>query len=124
MRDARTDRRSIRGAAGAHSWHRESAFWLPGRGGYVDSNGRGIEPTAGGECVVSRLVRNGEEAHRVDLRLVASRDAAVVDAAGAAAGLALENARLEAELRALKHAGAAATSPLALALSTGRIASR
>jgi len=77
------------------------AYWLPESGGYVDVEGQPVElPGEGAHRAVTEV--------RVDDRLVAAieHDASLLDdrdqvrAVGAAAGLALENERLDAELRA------------------------
>ena len=79
----------------------ELAFWLPGSRQYVDAEGRPVEVrSAGPSRAVSEV--------RLEDRLVAVMahdtslldDPEVVRAVGAAAALALENERLDAELRA------------------------
>ena len=79
----------------------ELAFWLPGSRQYVDAEGRPVEVRrAGPSRAVSEV--------RLEDRLVAVMahdtslldDPEVVRAVGAAAALALENERLDAELRA------------------------
>ena len=81
----------------------EVLFWLPERGEYVDTHGRRVElPAHGADRAVTLLD------HHDDDEPVAAivHDASLVDepellrASGAAAGLALENARLHAEMRA------------------------
>jgi signal transduction histidine kinase len=79
----------------------EIAFWLPERRVYADAEGRELElPPDGTRRAVTRLERNGEPVaalvHDASLR----DDPDLVGAAGAAARLALENARLHAELKA------------------------
>ena len=79
----------------------ELAFWLPERNEYADAHGRRVAlPTAGSRRAVTVLESDGEPlaalVHDPGLR----EDARLLDAAGAAARLALENARLQAELRA------------------------
>ena len=79
----------------------ELAFWLPERNEYADANGRRVAlPTPGSRRAVTVLESDGEPlaalVHDPGLR----EDARLLDAAGAAARLALENARLQAELRA------------------------
>jgi signal transduction histidine kinase len=79
----------------------ELAYWLPDSGGYVDVQGRPVAgpPPAGGRAMTEV---------RVEDRLVAAivHDSALLDdpghvrGVGAAAALALEKQRLEAELRA------------------------
>jgi signal transduction histidine kinase len=79
----------------------ELAYWLPESGGYVDVDGRPFEvPAAGADRAMTEV--------RTDDRLVAAiaHDASLLDdpehvrGVGAAAALALEKQRLEAELRA------------------------
>ena len=79
----------------------ELAFWLPERNEYADAHGRRVAlPTPGSRRAVTVLESDGEPlaalVHDPGLR----EDARLLDAAGAAARLALENARLQAELRA------------------------
>jgi signal transduction histidine kinase len=79
----------------------EVAFWVPERRGYIDATGQAVElPEDGDERAVTRLDRGSEPVAALihDRALLHEPD--LVDAAGAAAGLALENARLQAELRA------------------------
>ena len=77
------------------------AYWLPERSRYADTHGRPMElPAPGGERAATVIDRNG---HRIAALV---HDAALlerpqlIDAACAAAGLALENERLHAELAA------------------------
>jgi signal transduction histidine kinase len=77
------------------------AYWLPEQGRFVDLDGRPAElPEAGGSRVATIVERNGQPVaalvHDASLR----EDPELVDAVCAAAGLALENERLQAELRA------------------------
>jgi len=73
----------------------ELAFWLPGKGRYVDLNGKPmILPKEGGRAVTEL---EGVAALVYDSSLL--EDPGLVRSAGAAARLALENARLQAELR-------------------------
>jgi signal transduction histidine kinase len=79
----------------------ELAFWLPGSRTYVDSLGRPVAlPPQGSGRAVTVLERQGEPLAALvhDPALANERD--VVEAAAAAAGLALENERLHAEVRA------------------------
>jgi signal transduction histidine kinase len=79
----------------------ELAFWVPERRGYIDASGQAAElPGDGDERAVTRLDRGSEPVAALihDRALLHEPD--LVGAAGAAAGLALENARLQAELRA------------------------
>jgi signal transduction histidine kinase len=79
----------------------ELALWLPARGEYVDAAGRSIELPEGGSGRAATIL--GPPASPVaalvhDPVLLERR--ALLEAAGAAARLALENERLQAELRA------------------------
>ena len=77
------------------------AFWLPERAEWVDASGHVVQlPAAGGDRAVT-LVQGRDEplvALIHDQRL--RRDRRLLEAVAAAARLALENERLEAELRA------------------------
>jgi signal transduction histidine kinase len=77
------------------------AYWLPEKGHYVDLEGRPVELPRDGDSRVATLVeREGRRVaalvHDSSLR----EDPELVEAVCAAAGLALENERLQAELRA------------------------
>lgn len=77
------------------------AYWLPEQWRYVDVDGNPVElPAEGDSRVVTVVEREGRRVaalvHDASLR----DDPALVDAVCAAAGLALENERLHAELRA------------------------
>ena len=79
----------------------EVAFWLPERRGYVDVAGSPVElPQDGHKRAVTHLTHDGEPVaaliHDPSLR----DEPGLVDAAGEAARLALENARLQADVRA------------------------
>lgn len=88
-------------AAALHDPSLEVAYWLPAQGWFADPDGRRIElPTANSERAVSVL---GELASPVaalvyDSSLVHERQ--LVDTAAAAVRMALENARLQVQLRA------------------------
>jgi signal transduction histidine kinase len=69
------------------------AYWLPMRRGYVDEAGRPVELPTDGRAV-TRLADVAAIVHDPEL------DADLVEAAGAAARLALHNARLQADVRA------------------------
>jgi DNA-binding CsgD family transcriptional regulator len=86
----------------------EVAFWLPAQGRYV-----GPDLEVGGSRAVSRLERNGEPLAALVYDASLLDDPALVEAAGAAAGLALENARLHAELRSELAPAAVREGPLA-----------
>jgi signal transduction histidine kinase len=77
------------------------AFWLPEREDYVDAAGVSVElPNDDSRRVVTRLEHDGEPlaAFVHDASLL--EEPQLLEAAGAAARLALENARLQADLRA------------------------
>src|SRR5262249_4604897 len=79
----------------------ELALWLPGRGSYVDRDGHPLElPQPGAGRAVTLLGRpEAPVAALVHDPALLERHALLI-AAGAAARLALENERLQAELRA------------------------
>jgi signal transduction histidine kinase len=79
----------------------ELALWLPARGEYVDADGRLVElPELGsGRAVTILGSANAPVAALVHDPVLLERRA-LLEAAGAAARLALENERLQAELRA------------------------
>lgn len=79
----------------------EVVYWLPERGEYADADGRPVQlPEESAARAVTVLEHDGEPIaallHDPGLRA----DPELVDAAGAAARLALENARLHAEVQA------------------------
>ena len=79
----------------------EIALWLPDRGTYADVDGRPIElPADGPRRAVTRIAHEGQPIaaliHDSSLR----DDPELIDSAAAAARLALENARLQAEVKA------------------------
>jgi signal transduction histidine kinase len=79
----------------------EVAYWLPERGNYADDRGRAVAtPVPGGGREVATVERGGRRIGALvhDAALAEDRD--LVRDAGAAAALAMENERLEAELRA------------------------
>ena len=79
----------------------ELAYWVPGRGRYVDSGGAPIQlPEPGGDRVATVVERDGEPIAALihDQALVENNE--LVRSVCAAAALTLENARLQAELRA------------------------
>jgi DNA-binding CsgD family transcriptional regulator len=85
------------------------AFWLPRARRYVDLEGRPADPFAGGGGrTAMRLQRRGEPLAALVYDPSLLDDPALIEAAGAAASLALENARLQTEPRAqleLRRAG-------------------
>ena len=76
------------------------AYWLPERGRYVDAEGHRVELPQGGGRAWTPVHRDGAPLAAIvhDAALADERE--LLTAAGAAAGLALENERLQAELRA------------------------
>jgi signal transduction histidine kinase len=79
----------------------ELAFWLPESGVYVDSEGRPVElPGESSGRAVTVLARQGEPLAALVHDPALANEREVVEAAGAAARLALENERLHAEARA------------------------
>ena len=75
-------------------------FWLPEASRYVDLDGRRADPTPGPGSAVERVERRGEPLAAIVYDAALLDDPALVAAAAAAVGLALENARLQARLRA------------------------
>jgi len=79
----------------------ELVFWLPGTGGYATGDGTPVTlPAEGRHRAVTRLEHDGEPIAALVHDPGLLDDPELIGAAGAAARLALENARLEAELRA------------------------
>jgi signal transduction histidine kinase len=77
------------------------AYWLPERGHYVDADGHRVElPESGSGRAWTPVAHEGEPLAAIihDASLADERE--LLETAGAAAGLALENERLDAELRA------------------------
>jgi signal transduction histidine kinase len=91
-------RAALAGALGDPSL--EVAYWLPEFDGYADIDGRPLELPTDPQRVTSMVDRTGAPVaalvHDPSLR----EEPALLDAVGAAAGFALENARLHAEVRA------------------------
>jgi signal transduction histidine kinase len=77
------------------------AYWLPERDGYVDAEGRPVAlPAQGGSRAVSEIEHEGRRVGAIVHDVALCEEPELVRAAGAAAALALENERLDAELRA------------------------
>jgi signal transduction histidine kinase len=77
------------------------AYWLPDRGEYVDADGRKIElPPDGSGRISTPVERQGERIAVLIHDASLAEEQELVRAVGAAASLALENERLDAELRA------------------------
>jgi signal transduction histidine kinase len=76
------------------------AYWLPDFASYVDLDGRPVEvPDPGGRAVTA-IDRNGVHVAALLHDHALEDEQELLDAVGAAAGIALENARLQAELAA------------------------
>jgi len=79
----------------------EVAFWLPERGAYVDAEGRPIAlPQDGHDRAVTYLEHDDEPLAALIHDPTLRYEPELIDAAAAAARLALQNARLQAELQA------------------------
>jgi signal transduction histidine kinase len=78
----------------------EVAFWLPEQARYVDLDGRPLELPDGDNRAATVLEHADERLAALVYDPSLLEDRTLVEAAGAAARLALENARLHAELRA------------------------
>ncbi|MGZ4315951.1 MAG: sensor histidine kinase, partial [Gaiellaceae bacterium] len=79
----------------------ELAYWIPASGGYADLEGRPIElPADRSRRTVTYVERGGERIAALVHDPALDEDPELVAGVGAAAALALENERLQAELRA------------------------
>ena len=78
----------------------EVAFWLPERREFADAAGRPVELPEGGGRAVTKLDQDGEPVAALIHDPSLLDEPELVRAAGAAARLALQNARLQAEMRA------------------------
>ena len=77
------------------------AYWLPDERRYVDPQGRPVAlPERGSGRTVSPVEHDGRRVAAIVHSELSEDDAELIEAVGAAAGLALENERLSAELRA------------------------
>lgn len=77
------------------------AYWLPDQQRYVDLEGRPVELPGGGQGRTATVVeREGRRVAAIVHDRALSDDPGLIRAAGAAAALALDNERLQAELRA------------------------
>jgi signal transduction histidine kinase len=77
------------------------AYWLPERDGYFDVEGRPVElPGEGGPKTATVVEREGRPVAALVHDSALADEQHLVGAVGAAAGLALENERLQADLRA------------------------
>ena len=79
----------------------EVAYWVAERGGYVDGHGQAVAlPSGDGDRAVTFIERSGQPVGALIHDAALRDDPAHVDAVCAAAGLALENDRLHAEVLA------------------------
>jgi signal transduction histidine kinase len=79
----------------------ELAFWLPDEGHFVDPDGHALDPEGDpGGRAVTVLERDGQKLAALVHDPALLDEPELLDAVGSAASLALENARLQAELRA------------------------
>jgi signal transduction histidine kinase len=78
----------------------ELAYWVPESETYVGIDGRPVEPDAAAGQTVTVLERHGQRIAALVHDPALAEDPALLNAVSAAAGLALENERLLAELRA------------------------
>ena len=82
----------------------ELAYWVPESETYVGIDGRTVEPAAAAGQTVTVLERHGQRIAALVHDPALAEDPALLNAVSTAAGLALENERLLAELRAqLEH---------------------
>jgi signal transduction histidine kinase len=82
----------------------ELAFWLPERGGWVDEAGAPVAlPGAGSSRTATTIEHEGRPLATIVHDVSLAEQADLVRAVGGAASLALENERLDAELRANLH---------------------
>ena len=103
LRLERTPPGEIRGALAdaLHDPKLEVAFWLPERGEYVDAEGLPVElPQDGHDRAVTYLEHDDEPLAALIHDPTLRYEPELIDAAAAAARLALQNARLQAELQA------------------------
>jgi hypothetical protein len=77
----------------------EVAFWLEDKQRYVDSNGMPVELAAASGRAITYLDRNRRRVAALIHDAALSEDPDLLNAVGAAASLALDNLRLQAELR-------------------------
>jgi signal transduction histidine kinase len=79
----------------------ELAYWVPASGRYVDAEGARLQlPRAGGERAATVVQRDGEPVAALIHDPALAENNELVQSVCAAAALTLENARLQAELRA------------------------
>ncbi|MGN6431562.1 MAG: histidine kinase [Gaiellaceae bacterium] len=78
----------------------ELAYWLPDFETYVNVDGRAVQLPDDEERTATLIDRNGEHVAALIHDRALDDEPELLDAVGAAAGISLENARLQAELRA------------------------
>src|SRR5213076_1473853 len=78
----------------------ELAYWVPEAEMYVGIDGRQVEPVEAGGRRVTLLERHGRRIAALVHDAALAEDPALLNSVSTAAGLALENERLLAELRA------------------------
>ena len=78
----------------------ELAYWIPESEGYIGIDGQRVEPVASEGRTVTVLERHGRRIAALVHDPALAEDPALLNAVSTAAGLALENERLLAELRA------------------------
>jgi signal transduction histidine kinase len=79
----------------------ELVYWLPDSGRYVDASGQAVlAPPPDGDRAMTPVERDGQRVAGIVHDVALLEDPEHVRAVGAAAALALENERLDAELRA------------------------
>ncbi len=76
------------------------AYWLPEYGAYADSDGQPVEVQPVPGRAITPIDRDGQRIAALEHDDALLSDSALLDAVTAAAGFTLENARLQAELRA------------------------
>ena len=76
------------------------AYWLPDFATYVDVNGRPVQLPDDERQKATTIEHNGERVAALVHDAVLDDERQLLEAVGAAAGMSLENARLQAELRA------------------------
>ena len=97
------------------------AFWRPQRGEYVDARGHPVQPPAGTAGRSATIVRqDGAPLAMIVHDAALDAEPGLVGAAGGAALMMLENARLEADLRASVADLQASRARLASAADAGR----
>jgi signal transduction histidine kinase len=98
----------------------ELAYWLPHRQGYVDADGGGLELPQGGRRAVAEIEHDGRPVAAIVHDATLLDQPQLIRSVGAAAALALENERLEAELRAQIQEVRASRTRLVEAQDTAR----